>query len=46
MQGVYDTLLAQRKLVYARYTWVAMHIVVSDMRVSMHIAVCATKKLE
>ena len=29
--------VSQRELAYARYTWVALHIVAYDTRVVMHI---------
>ena len=38
--------VAQRELMYARYTRVAMHIVAYDMQVAMHIVACATKNSE
>ena len=43
---MYDTWVSQRELAYARYTWVAMHIVGHDMRVAMNIVAYATQNLE
>ena len=43
---MYDTWVAQRELMYARYMRVAMHIVAYDMRVEMHIVMCATQNSE